>query len=92
MAEVVHQLQMDNREMLSITGILNVGSFDEEELVLETKMGIMVLQGEGLHVTQLNLDEGKLVVEGLIKGITYAEERGKGLKLKGRHILDRLLK
>jgi len=92
MAEVVHQLQLENREVLSVTGVLNVGSFDDEGLVLETKMGILVLHGDGLHITQLNLDEGKLIVEGLIKGVSYAEERGKGIKLKGKNIINRLLK
>lgn len=92
MTDVVHEIQMQNRERIQLTGVLNVGSFDDEGLVLETRMGFLALQGDGLHITQLNLDDGILTVEGLIKGIAYADERGKGFKLKGKNILNRLLK
>ena len=69
-----HELNMSNRESLNITGVSHVGSFDEHEVVLETSLGILIIKGRELAITQLNLDDGKLAVEGVVKSLEYAEE------------------
>lgn len=83
---------LTNRERLETTGVQKVVTFDEREIVLETVIGSLVLRGEGLHITHLDLTAGELVAEGLIASLEYIEQKSKKIKLKGKNILDRLLK
>jgi len=86
-----HALVLLDRKTLEISGVENVNTFDEEEIILETVMGYLYVLGEQLHVSMLNLDQGKVVVEGNIINIEYKRE-GKDIKSRGRNILSRLLK
>lgn len=88
-----HQLTLSNREEIKLTGIIRVNNFDEEEIDLETNMGVLAVRGEGLHINQLNIDTGEVAVIGLIKSLQYLEEQGmKNVKRKGKGFLDRILK
>ncbi|NPV26920.1 MAG: sporulation protein YabP [Firmicutes bacterium] len=88
-----HEIVLSNRQRLVLTGVLHVESFDEDEIILETNMGMLALKGQGLHVLQLNLEDGKLAVEGAIKTLDYLDERaGKHGKGRGRGFWQRLLK
>ena len=51
-----HLVTMENRERLSVTGVNDVLSFDEESIVADTDMGVLVLKGVDLHVNKLNLE------------------------------------
>ncbi len=86
-----HSLVLLDRKTLEISGVENVNTFDEEEIILETVMGYLYVLGEQLHVSMLNLDQGKVVVEGNIINIEYKRE-GKDIKARGKNILSRLLK
>lgn len=88
-----HKLVIDNRECMEINGVVNVDSFDDEEIVLETEMGLLAIRGENLHIRHLNLEEGELNIEGFVLELAYSEERGsKGLGGKGKGFLERLFK
>jgi len=86
---VQHKLVLVERESMSIDGVSNVESFDDEEVILETNAGILIVKGKELHIKQLNLDEGNLAVEGYIQAMEYVEEAG-AKKAKG--LLGRLLR
>ncbi|HEX3032617.1 MAG TPA: sporulation protein YabP [Bacillota bacterium] len=90
---VKHRLSMVEREMTDISGVRHVSSFDEQEIILDTTMGVLVLKGEGLHITQLNLEVGNLQVEGYIISLEYPDEKGRG-RLKGKNtgLLQRILR
>lgn len=66
-----HVLTLEGRERASLSGVIAVCCFNEREIVLETSEGEIALLGEGLHIGQLNLDEGKLDVTGEIAGVEY---------------------
>lgn len=85
----LHQLALASREKLQVDGVRNVGSFDREEVVLETEMGVLVIKGENLHMQHLNLDQGKIAVHGKIQSLVYTEE---DLAQKGRGFLGKLFK
>ncbi len=66
-----HAITLENRQRAGITGVSDVLSFNEQEVVLVTEGGEITLIGEGLHIARLNLEDGQLVVEGDIAGIEY---------------------
>lgn len=67
-----HTLTMDGRKRAHISGVTAVICFNEQEVVLETAEGELALMGEGLHIEQLNLDEGQLDVTGEISALEYS--------------------
>lgn len=84
-----HQMALTGREKLDVEGVKNVGSFDQDEVVLETSAGVLVIKGANLHMQQLNLDVGKISLQGRINSLVYAEE---DLNQRSRGFLGKLLK
>ena len=70
-----HTLNMSERRHAVITGVADVSSFHENEIVLRVDGGEMVIGGEGLHVGKLLLEEGRLDVEGRIDSVVYEAPR-----------------
>lgn len=85
-----HQVAINNRQELILTGVVSVESFDEVCIMMETTCGAMVLEGESLHITELDLAEGKVHITGKVVNLLYKPQGGKSVK--GKHILNRLLK
>lgn len=83
-----HEVTLLDRERLTVDGILNVDSFDEHEAILETEAGVLEIRGRELHVRELNVDVGSLIIEGFIQSLEYTAEPGS--KRKG--LFGRLLK
>ena len=73
-----HRIVLENRERLCISGVDEVERFDETMVVLSTSRGDLTICGQGLHIEQLSLDGGDLLVEGTVDSIQYEEPRGKG--------------
>ena len=69
--EKSYGLTLDRREKAVLTGVTDVERFDESEIVLHTHGGRLVLTGTGLHVSSLQLEEGRLLVDGAIDGAVY---------------------
>lgn len=64
-------LTLEKREKAVLTGVTDVERFDESEIILHTHGGRLILSGTGLHVASLQLEEGRLLVDGAIDGILY---------------------
>lgn len=64
-------LTLDRREKAVLTGVTDVERFDESEVVLHTHGGRLTLTGTGLHVSSLQLEEGRVLVDGAIDGVQY---------------------
>ncbi|NCC69265.1 MAG: sporulation protein YabP [Clostridia bacterium] len=74
-----HHVIIENRTVLSVSGVEEVESFDENSIVMYTGNGTLVVHGEGLHIEKLSLDGGDLKVEGNIDSLSYEDEgREKG--------------
>ena len=58
LAQQPHRLTLDSRSRLSITGVLEVESFDDTEILLTSTRGPMSIRGQGLHLQQLSIDGG----------------------------------
>jgi sporulation protein YabP len=76
-----HQLTLKHRESMSVEGVINVESFDNQQVLLETDQGMMIVRGDGLHIKELNLEGGSLLVDGFVQSIEYI---GDGPRPKGR--------
>ena len=73
-----HRLELEGRERLVVTGVEEVERFDEEEIVMATTAGTLVVGGEGLHIGKLNLDGGELHVDGSIHTLLYEDQGPSG--------------
>ena len=72
-----HHLILEDRERLTVSGVEEVESFDENTIVMETAQGVLIVRGENLHIEKLSLDGGDLKVEGMVESLTYEEDRGR---------------
>ena len=73
-----HKLQMNERRNLTMTGVTEVVSFDESTVVLQTSLGLLVVQGQQLQLKNLSLEGGQVAVEGAISALSYEEPRQGG--------------
>ena len=72
--EQPHRLTLDSRSRLSITGVLEVESFDDTEILLTSTRGPLAIRGQGLHLQQLSIDGGQVLVDGSVDSIVYEQE------------------
>ncbi|MEG2138969.1 MAG: sporulation protein YabP [Oscillospiraceae bacterium] len=67
-------MTLENRSALTISGVAEVESFDENTIVMGTTYGTLVVRGEGLHIEKLSLDGGDMRVAGNVSGLTYEDD------------------
>ena len=77
-AEAAHHIILEEREQLSVSGVEEVESFDEERIVMRTVLGELTVTGSGLHVGKLSLDTGELSVEGMVNDLSYSDQPSAG--------------
>lgn len=77
-ASAEHTLILTGRSTATITGVEDVECFNEQIVVLRTPLGTLTLAGENLNISQLSLDDGRLIVEGEIASAEYAQRRKAG--------------
>ena len=70
-----HILHIEDRSRMSVTGVQDVESFNDTEVVLSTEGGELVIAGEGLSIGRLNLEDGQLTVAGRIDSLEYSAAR-----------------
>ena len=71
--EKPHTLLLDARKTARITGVTEVQSFDESCVVLSTVCGELTAEGEGLHISVLDIERGEVVIEGRVGSLLYTE-------------------
>ena len=72
-----HCISLENRQNLVLSGIKEVGNYDDNIISIYTEMGKLIIKGQKLNIKKLNLEFGDLEVEGKISSIVYAEEKEK---------------
>ena len=85
-----HKLILNNRRSCNLTGVNDVLSFDEHEIIFETEQGMLMIKGMELHVNRLTLDKGEVDIDGRIDSFTYSEQSS--MSAKGESLLSRLFK
>lgn len=79
-----HQLILDHRGRLTVSGVDGVESFDDSTIVMTTQCGSLIVRGSDLHIEKLSLDGGDLLVEGAVDSLTYEEEDSRQGSFLGR--------
>ncbi len=75
-----HNVVLENRKKMSVSGVEHVTSFNPDVIVLVTVQGNMTIKGEELDIKKLNLDDGNLSIEGYISSIVYSDKEDIGSK------------
>ena len=75
---------IEDRRLISLSGVDQVDSFNDNTIVLSTVKGRLSIKGEELNVSKLNLDEGKVEIDGLINSLTYLSKEGEPKNLIGK--------
>lgn len=73
-----HKLILNERRQLTMTGVTEVVSFDESCVVLQTSLGMLIVQGQQLQLKTLSLEGGQVAVDGQITALSYEEPRQHG--------------
>lgn len=68
-----HQVIMENRNTLSVSGVSDVDSFDGTTVVVYTALGELTVRGDGLQIQRLNVETGDLLLSGTVDSLTYTE-------------------
>ena len=72
-----HNVIMENRRNLTISGVSDVDSFDEQTVVLFTEQGDLTIKGINLHINKLSLETGEVTVDGKISALIYQDQQQK---------------
>lgn len=73
-----HKLMLSERKMLTVTGVSEVVSFDENAVVLHTSLGVLTVHGQGLQLKMLSPEGGEVAIEGNVAAFLYEEPRRSG--------------
>ena len=73
-----HKLVLNERKLLTVTGVTEVVSFDDATVIAHTELGTLVVQGKQLQLKTLLPEGGQVTVEGVIDSLTYEEPRPAG--------------
>lgn len=71
---IPHCVSMEDRKKITLTGVRDVDSFDEQTITLVTDFGELSLRGTELHIGKLSTDSGEMTVEGKIDALIYSED------------------
>lgn len=88
-SNIMQNLVLENREKISISGVNDVLSFDDQIVILETSLGLLTIKGENLRINKLSLDSEEVIIEGEINTLSYSE---KEIERKTSSILGKIFK
>lgn len=80
---VIQNLILENRKKLSISGVNDVLSFDDQVVMIETELGLLTVKGENLRINKLSIDTSEVIVEGEISFLSYSDKEQEKQKSGG---------
>ena len=85
-----HGLTISERKSIVISGVKKIESFDNEEFLMETTLGFLVIKGSDLEIIKLDTYQGNVSIKGRIDSLVYLDEVNK--KDKENSLLSKLFK
>ncbi len=89
-ATINHTIQINERKSIVLTGIKKIDSFNEEEFIIESSMGYVLVKGNTLELLKLDTFQGTISIKGKINSLNYLEDSNK--KIKNESIMSKLFK
>lgn len=86
---VIQNLVLENREKLSVSGVNDVLSFDDQVVMVDTELGLLTVKGENIHINKLSLDTAEVIIEGEISSLSYSQ---KSLEKSSGTLLSKIFK
>ena len=80
-----HNVIIESRKNVTVTGVMDIDSFDEESVVLFTELGELSIRGVNLHINKIDINSGDLTMEGEVESLSYSEsapQKGAGFLSK----------
>lgn len=71
---VIQNLILENRGKLSISGVNDVLSFDDQVVMVETELGLLTVKGENIRINKLSIDTSEVIIEGHISYLAYSDK------------------
>ena len=78
-----HAISITERKSIIISGVKRIDSFDNEEFLMETTLGFLVIKGEDLEIIKLDTYQGNVMIKGKVNSLTYADSANKKNKEDG---------
>lgn len=66
-----HSIFINEREIIKVTGISDVESFDENEIMLYSCEGGITLIGEEFKINRLSIETGEVEIQGYLNEVKY---------------------
>jgi len=73
-AAMPHNIILEDRRLLTVSGVADVDSFDERTVTVFTDMGELIVRGSDLHINRLSVEVGELLLEGKIDSLSYQDQ------------------
>ena len=71
---IIQNIVLENRSKLNISGVLDVLSFDDQIVILETELGLLHVKGENIRINKLSIDTSEVSIEGDINSLNYSDK------------------
>lgn len=85
-----HSLLMQDRSSVSLTGVREMISFDEEQVLMDTDMGLLTIKGKDLHISRLTVEKGEVDIEGSVDSVIYSSNES--YRKAGQSLIGRLFR
>lgn len=87
---ILQNLILENREKLNVIGVLDVLSFDDQIIIVDTTLGLLTIKGEDLKINKLSIETSDLIIEGMVNSLAYSGNSDS--PKKGGGILNKIFK
>ena len=88
-SNILQNIILENRNKLNISGVIDVLSFDDQIIIIETELGLLTVKGDDLRINKLSIDTAEVIIEGNIVSLTYSE---KNIDKKNEGFLGKIFK
>ena len=73
-ANIMQNVILENRKKLTLTGIKDVLSFDDEIVIVESELGLLNIKGADLKVNKISVESGDVIIDGTVRAIEYSDK------------------